>query len=131
MHKTDAGEKRKTLKKQAAELTNDAKAAIKASRILPDAQIEAQKLFDAANDLLKKAEALKLQERLEDLTIYQINKDKETKKCTKTYTYWMASWREGNKVRNLHLGTSRKMNAEAAKEKARKLKAKALGLHLN
>ncbi len=128
MHKTDAGERRKALKKQATELTNDAKAAIKASKILPDAQIEAQKLLDAANDLLKKGEAMKLQERLEDLTVYQINKDKETKKGIKTYTYWMASWREGNKVRNVHLGSSRKMNAEAAKEKARKLKAKALGL---
>ena len=129
MHKTRVGEKRKSLKKQAAELTNDAKAASKASRIMPNAQIEAQKLLDAANDLLKEAEAMKLQERLEDLTVYQINKDKETKKGTKTYTYWMASWREGNKVRNVHLGSSRKMDAEAAKQKAKKLKAEALGLH--
>ena len=81
---------------------------------MPNAQIEAKKLLDAANDMLKKAEALKLQERLEDLTIYQINKEKETKKGTKTYTYWMASWRKGNKVRNVHLGSSRKMDAEAA-----------------
>jgi len=128
MHKTDAGEKRKTLKKQAAELTNDAKAARKASRIMPNAQIEAQKLLDTANDMLREAEAMKLQERLEDLTVYQINNDKGTKKGMKTYTYWMASWREGNKVRNIHLGSSRKMDAGAAKEKAKKLKSEALGL---
>jgi hypothetical protein len=24
------------------------------------------------------------------------------KKCSKTYTYWMASWREGDKTRNVH-----------------------------
>ena len=128
MHKTTAGEKRKTLKKQAAELTNDAKTARKASRIMPNAQIEAQKLLDAANDMLKEAEAMKLQERLEDLTVYQINKDKETKKGTRTYTYWMASWREGNNVRNVHLGSSRKMDAESAKQKAKKLKSEELGL---
>ena len=128
MHKTDAGERRKTLKNQAAELANDAKTARKASRIMPNAQIEAQKLLDAANDMLKEAEAMKLQERLEDLTVYQINKYKETTKSAKTYTYWMASWREGNKVRNVHLGSSRKMDSDAAKEKAKKLKANALGL---
>jgi phage gp36-like protein len=128
MCKTDAAERRNTLKKQSTELTNDAKAAIKASRILLDAQIEAQSLLGAANNyLLKKAESLKLQEWLEDITIYQINKDRETKKVTETYSYWMASWREGNKVRNIHLGSSRKMDAESAKQKAKKLKSEALG----
>jgi hypothetical protein len=30
----------------------------------------------------------------------------------------MASWREGDKARNVHLGTARKMYAEAARQKA-------------
>ena len=38
------------------------------------------------------------------------------------------SWREGDKVRNVHLGSSRKIDAEAAREKAQKMKADALGL---
>jgi hypothetical protein len=38
---------------------------------------------------------------------------KESKKGSKTYTYWMASWREGDKTRNVHLGSTRKMKAEA------------------
>jgi hypothetical protein len=37
---------------------------------------------------------------------------KESKKGSKTYTYWMASWREGDKTRNVHLGSTRKMKAE-------------------
>jgi hypothetical protein len=40
----------------------------------------------------------------------------------------MASWREGDKTRNVHLGSFRKMDAEAARQKARKMKAEALGM---
>ena len=48
-----------------------------------------------------------------------MEKVKESKKGSKTYTYWMASWREGGKTRNVHLGSTRKMDAEAARQKAR------------
>jgi len=44
------------------------------------------------------------------------------------YAYWMATWREGNKVRNVHLGSCRKISREAALQKARVMKAEALGL---
>jgi hypothetical protein len=40
----------------------------------------------------------------------------------------MASWREGDKTRNVHLGSARKMGAEEARQKARKMKAEALGM---
>ena len=49
---------------------------------------------------------------------------------SKTYTYWMASWREGDKVRNVHLGSCQKMDLPSATEKARSLKAKALAAKL-
>ena len=45
-------------------------------------------------------------------------KVKESRKGSKTYSYWMASWREGGKTRNVHLGSARKMDAEAARRKA-------------
>ncbi|MDD3564680.1 MAG: hypothetical protein PHN90_03295 [Methanothrix sp.] len=45
-----------------------------------------------------------------------------------THIYWYASWREGNKVKNLYLGYTRKMDKKAAMAKARKLKAEALEL---
>ena len=39
----------------------------------------------------------------------------------------IASWHEGDKVQNVHQGSSRKMDAEEALQKARKMKAEALG----
>jgi hypothetical protein len=32
---------------------------------------------------------------MEDLTVWQMEKVKQSRKGCKTYTYWMASWREG------------------------------------
>ena len=61
---------------------------------------------------------------------FQAN-EKTTKKGDQTYFYWMASWREGGKVRNVHLGSCRKVDYETALQKAWKLKAKALGMSAN
>ena len=77
---------------------------------------------------LAEAEALKLQARLEDLNVWQMEKVKQSRKGSKTYTYWMASWREGGKTHNVHLGSSRKMDAAEARQKAREMKAEALGI---
>ena len=63
--------------------------------------------------------------------MWQMEKVKQSRKGSRTYTYWMASWREGGKMRNVHLGSSRKMDAEAARQKARKMKAEALGMELD
>ena len=41
----------------------------------------------------------------------------------------MVSWREGGKTRNVHLGSSRKMDAEEALQMAKKMKAEAI--HVN
>ena len=128
MHKTIAGEKRKALKAEALELARDAKAAMKASETLPEARKKARALEGQADSLKAKAEALKGAARLEDLSIWVMEKAKTTKKGSKTYGYWMASWREGERVRNVHLGSCMKMDAEAAMQKARKIKAEALGM---
>jgi hypothetical protein len=37
----------------------------------------------------------------------------------------MVSWREGDKVQNVHIGSCRKLDEEAALQKARKMKAEA------
>jgi hypothetical protein len=57
-----------------------------------------------------------------------MEKVKNSKKGPKKYTYWVASWREGDKVRNVHLGSCMKLSRADAIQKARKLKAEALGL---
>ena len=128
MHKTEAGEKRRALKAEARELERDARAAMKAAEILPDARREARRMEGRADELKAEAEALEGAARLEDLTLWQMEKAKTTKKGSKTYLYWMASWREGGKVRNVHLGSCRKVDHETALQKARKMKREALGL---
>jgi hypothetical protein len=82
-----------------------------------------------AEKALAEAQALKLQARLEDLNVWEMKKVKQSRKGSRTYTYWMASWREGGKTRNVHLGSCRKMDGEAARRKARERKAE--GLHAN
>jgi hypothetical protein len=131
MHKTAAGEKRKALKTEALELERDASMAMKAAEILPDAKGKALEMVSRAGELKAEAEDLKGAARLEDLQIWEQRKVKDTKKGAKTYLYWMASWREGDKVRNVHLGSCKKVDHETALQKARKLKAEAIGISEN
>jgi hypothetical protein len=56
-----------------------------------------------------------------------MGKVKQTRKGSRTYSYWMACWREGDRTRNVHLGSSRKMDASEARQKASAMKAEALG----
>jgi hypothetical protein len=127
MHHTPAGDRRKSLQKEARELARDARALQKIAAHAPAAHQEAERLQGEADAALAEAEVLKLQARLEELTVWEMEKVKESKKGSKTYTYWMASWREDGKTRNVHLGSARKMDAAEARQKARKMKAEALG----
>jgi hypothetical protein len=65
---------------------------------------------------------------LEALTVYKSDVAKRAKRGEATYTYRYASWLEGEKVKNMYLGSVEKMDLGAAMAKARKLKAMALGL---
>jgi len=124
MHKTEAGEKRKGLKRTALELEKEVKALQNIRQMRPAARTRQNE----ADRLKAEAETLKDKARLEDLNVWEMEKEKRTKKGSQAYTYWKASWREGDKVRNVHLGSSRKLDAEAAKQKAQKMKAEALGI---
>ncbi len=126
MHRTPSGDRRQALQKDARELARDARALQKAATRAPAARREAQRLQGEAEKALAEAETLKLQARLEDLTVWEMEKVKQSRKGSKIYSYWMASWREGGKTRNVHLGSARKMDAEAARRKARERKAEAL-----
>jgi len=122
MHKTEAGERRKTLTRSALELEKEINALARVKQMSPAAKIRQ----DEADRLKAEAEALKPMARLEDLHVWMMEKTKTTKKGPRTYAYWMATWREGTKTRNVHLGSCAKMDIEAALKKARKMKAKAL-----
>ena len=128
MHTTDAGEKRKALKREALELARRAKAAMKAAKTLPEASHKARELQGEADKALAESEALKDLTRLEDLHVWAMKKIRTTKKGSKKYAYWMATWREGGKVRNVHLGSCKKISEEEALQKARKRKAEGLGI---
>lgn len=130
MHTTAAGEKRKALKVKALELAREAKATTKAARSLPEARTTARELQEEATQALAEAEDLKRQARLEDLQVWELEKTKATKKGSQKYTYWMASWREGDKVRNVHIGSTRKISRREALQKARAMKAEALAIKL-
>jgi hypothetical protein len=64
--------------------------------------------------------------RIPNIWIREIAKD--TKDGPKIYSYYMATWREGSKTRNMHLGSCDKMSSEEAQQKAKLLKTKALKL---
>jgi hypothetical protein len=127
MHRTPSGDRRQSLQKKARKLSRDARALQKVAHA-PAARREAQRLQGEADQALAEAEALKLQARLEDLTVWEMEKVKQSRKGSKTYSYWMASWREGGKTRNVHLGSARKIDTAEARRKARKMKAEALGM---
>jgi len=124
MHKTDAGEKRKVIKADAQELEKEVKMLEKVKLMRPATKIRQEE----ADRLKAKAQALKPLARLEDLQVWEMEKTKETKTGAKTYTYWMASWREGKRVKNVYLGSSHKLSRDQAQKKARTLKREALGL---
>ena len=145
MHKTETGPKLTKLcndyrhKERAAldanreysEKKQEAKAVGGAANVLPHAQKRAQELDAQARDMLNEIRALSKQARLEDLSVWVMEKVKTTKKGSRTYGYWMASWRdkdEYSKVRNVHLGSCAKMDKETALQKARKIKAEYLGI---
>ena len=116
------------MKKRALELTKDAKVVMKAAKSLPEAVERARELQSEADQALAESEDLKPLARLEDLHLWRIEKVKVTKKGSKKYAYWMATWREGGETRNVHIGSCAKMDADAALQKARKMKATALGI---
>jgi hypothetical protein len=89
MHRTSSGDRRQALQKEARELARDARALQKASRA-PLARQEAGRLQGEAETALAEAQALKLQARLEDLTVWEMEKVKPTRKGSRTYSYWMA-----------------------------------------
>ena len=126
MHTTTTGNKIKALKRDARELARYAKAAKIAGKTVSEAMEKARELESQADTALAESKALKPVARLEDLHVWQMEKTKTTKKGSRSYLYWMANWREGGKVRNVHLGSCKKLDAKAALQKARKVKADAL-----
>ena len=131
MHKTEAGERAKALKKEAQDLARRAKAQKEAAATMRAARVTVKNLQSMAAKRLSQAQALRLEARLEDLQVWEQKKVKQSKNGPKSYTYYMASWREGKKIKNVYLGSSQRMSREQAQELARRLKSEALEIPLS
>jgi len=124
MRSTTASEEMKALREEAKGRDAEAATLERVDGMDPatrERRDEAERLRDQARDLRSTW-------RLENLEVYQVEKTKTTRAGTKTYTYYHASWREGDRVRTVYLGSTRRMTEEKALQKARAMKAEALGL---
>jgi hypothetical protein len=83
---------------------------------------------EAATSLVE-AEDLRDVARLEDLHLWKMEKEFDSRNGRKKYEYWMASRWCGSKVHNEYLGTCKKLDRETALGKAREIKAKDLGIN--
>jgi hypothetical protein len=118
----------KEKRQQAAELKKEIRTIEKLATIPPkarEAMIETRE--EDAKKLEREAADLRELARVEDLTVWVMEKAK----AGKVYKYWMASWREGGRVRNVHLGSCKKVSHEEALQKARKMKAGSVRITLN
>jgi len=70
------------------ELEREARTLQKVKDMRPAARIRQ----DEAGRLRAQAEPLKIQARLEDVHLWQMEKVKSTKKGSREYAYWMATW---------------------------------------
>lgn len=126
MHTTPARRKMQDLKAEAATLEREARILQKVRLMAPGARERA----DEAARLRAKAATLEMTARLEDLNVWEMPITKINKKTGQavTYTYWAASWRKNGKVRNVNLGSTRRIGRDEAMEKAKAMKRKALGI---
>jgi len=87
------------------------------------------RLENEAASTLAEADSLRDAARLEDLHLWKMEKEFDSRKGKKKYEYWMASWRRGSKVHNEYLGTCKKLDRETALGKARRIKARDWGIN--
>ena len=125
-HNTPARTEAIGLKQNASKLARESKAleGIKgAAQLAEERQAEAARLQEQARKLQELA-------RLEDITVWEDSILKQTKKGEKKYGRWLAGWREGGKLRKVYLGSCKKMSRAEALQKARTMKADALGIEI-
>lgn len=125
IHRTTSGRKAKELREEARTWKGEARKIRAAAPELEPAarerEMEAERLEAEALEALEEA-------RLEAVTVYLGDVVKTTAKGEKKYRYYFASWKVGGKVKNVYIGSPRKMTLEEATAKARALKARDLGL---
>jgi hypothetical protein len=123
VHDTKARQEARRLKKKAQEMVKEARAL----GSIEDAEVLELGKMALVTKLREEAEVLKAEARLQDITVREEPLVKQTKKGEKVYYRWVASWREDGKCRHVYLGSCKKMSEAEALQKAREMKATALG----
>ena len=128
MHKTPTGEKIKSVRAEARQIKKALSAVSRACELGQDLSTHEEDLQAKIDETRARASALKASgmTRLEDLSVYTLERTRGKEK--NIHSYWYASWRERDKVKNTYLGSCKKMDQYAAWKKARALKAQALGI---
>jgi len=130
MHKTPTGKKIKSVRAEDRQLKKALSAVSRACELGQDLSTQEEELKAQVDETRARAVALRTSgmARLEDLSVYTLERARG--KGQNVHSYWYASWREGEKVKNTYLGSCKKMDHDAAWRKARELKAQALGIGL-
>ena len=126
VHTTASRKEARGLKERAKELARESRAleGIECVVLLAGEKgAEAARLREQARELQEKA-------RLEDITVIEEPLVKVTRKGEKTYYRWVAAWRVDGKYKKVYLGSRKKMSQAEALERAREMKAEALGIRL-
>ena len=129
MHTTNAGNQIKALRRQARQRIKGATLARKAAQVVPEAKDIIKRIENEAASTLAEADGLLNAARLEDLHLWKMEKEVVSKKGKEKDEYWMASWRRGWKVHNEYVRNLQELNRETALGKARRIKAKDLGIN--
>ena len=119
VHDTPSRQKPREMKTEASALQKEARtlATIEGANILAaERESKASELREAASKMEDAA-------RLEDLSVREV----DYWKGTKNYPRWIASWREGDRIRTVYLGSCKKIGRKEALGKARRLKAEGSG----
>ncbi len=129
VHKTPTGERIKELRAESKKL---------GAALIAASKLEGQgDLGDLKERLREKREVAQIEAaalqrsgraRVEDLSVFRVKK--ETKKGKK-HEYWHAAWMIDGNVRNMYLGSCKKMSQEEALERARAMKNEELGIEGN
>ena len=128
MHATATGDQIKALRIEARQRIKKANIARRAAHVVPEAKDTVEMMENEAASALAEADSLREAARLEDLHLWKMEKEFDSRKGKRRYEYWMASWRRGSKVHNEYLGSCKKIDRETALGKARRIKAADLGI---
>ena len=128
VHDTPARQKAREMREEAHNMSREAGTLAGIEGL----EAEATARQERAKELQQEARKLQYRARLEDLTVRQVNLWKDTqKKGRQNYPRWVCSWQEGDRIVTKYLGSCRRMGEVEALEKARAMKAAALGIHLS